>query len=207
MKKIVLFILLSSFSINAQNREKNDIELSGFIGLGMSNYYGDYVTSGNKLLSTLYFGLNSDFYINDRWSVKIGLEYQTFGSKITELGLVPNSSIPNDYQYMTKREEFNFLSVPIHPNVHFGKKRNWNINFGPTFNFLLDENVGIRSEQFGLGLGIGYKYEISNNFAIGVDHQEFIAITNNLSSSYYSSSFIGNYSGSFSIKLIVNIKQ
>lgn len=203
MKKTLLVALLASFAANAQVREKGEIEVSPFIGISSANYFGD-VGMMNEAVINPYFGANLDFYLNNRWSLKTGIEYQTMGSQGESYGF---------YGFESFEEKLNFISLPIHANYHFSKNRRWYLNFGPTINFLteatsngIDMKEGITPVQLGLGLGIGYKIYVNERFSIGIDHQEYIGFTNNLKSSYNSNDlFIGNYFGSFSVKAIFKI--
>src|SRR5690606_12817721 len=112
------------------------------------------------------------------------------------------STVPefNTYGAFSIRERLNFIAVPVHANYHFGSTRKWYLNFGPTINFLtsatsngIDIKHGINPVQMGLGLGIGYKFEINENFSIGIDHQEYISVGNNLKfNSNRSNPYIGN---------------
>ena len=203
MKKTLLFALLASFAVNAQVREKGEIEVSPFIGISSANYFGD-VGMMNEAVINPYFGANLDFYLNNRWSLKTGIEYQTMGSQGESYGF---------YGFESFEEKLNFISLPIHANYHFSKNRRWYLNFGPTINFLteatsngIDMKEGITPVQLGLGLGIGYKIYVNERFSIGIDHQEYIGFTNNLKSSYNNNNFfIGNIFGSFNVKAIFKI--
>ncbi len=203
MKKTLLVALLASFAANAQVREKGEIEVSPFIGISSANYFGD-VGMMNEAVINPYFGANLDFYLNNRWSLKTGIEYQTMGSQGESYGF---------YGFESFEEKLNFISLPIHANYHFSKNRRWYLNFGPTINFLteatsngIDMKEGITPVQLGLGLGIGYKIYVNERFSIGIDHQEYIGFTNNLKSSYNNNNFfIGNIFGSFNVKAIFKI--
>ncbi|UUV20471.1 PorT family protein [Paenimyroides aestuarii] len=201
MKKALIITLLASFATNAQIREKGEMEISPFIGISSANYYGD-VSIMNESVSNPYFGANIDLYLNNRWSLKTGLEYQSMGSQ------------GESYTFEYFEENLNFISVPIHANYHFSKNRKWYLNFGPTINFLTDAksntfNIkeGVTPVQMGLGLGIGYKIFINERFSIGIDHQEYIGFSNNLKSKYNNDLFIGNIFGSFSVKAVFKISS
>ncbi|HUH26238.1 MAG TPA: outer membrane beta-barrel protein [Flavobacterium sp.] len=172
MKKFSLITLLMSLSINAQVRKKGEIEVSPFIGYSTANYYGD-VGVLNEAVENPYFGINGDFYLNNRWSIRTGIEYQSMGSK----GLT--------FFYLLEyfEEELNFVSLPIHANYHFGKKRNIYLNFGPTLTYGIsyktdDGSVNINDirDRFYGGLGVGYKYPINETFSLAVDYQNFTRI-------------------------------
>lgn len=203
MKKTLFIALMASFAVNAQVREKGEVEVSPFIGVSTANYFGD-VGMMNEAVVNPYFGANLDLYFNNRWSLKTGVEYQTMGSQGESYGF---------YGFESFEEKINFVSVPIHANYHFSKNRRWYLNFGPTINFLteatsngMNMKEGITPVQLGLGIGIGYKIYVNERFSIGIDHQEYIGFTNNLKSKYNNNDlFIGNYFGSFSVKAIFKL--
>src|SRR5690606_34197176 len=138
MKKTLLVALLASFATNAQVRERNDIEVAPFIGINSSNYYGDvsYTSEGNKTLYTPVLGVTADFYMNNRWSLRTGLEYQTLGSSVYTHAFIDNPQDKNYYRYYYENEKLNFIVIPIHANIHIGRSRNWHINFGSTVSFM-----------------------------------------------------------------------
>ena len=214
MKKTFLFAVLASSAVNAQIRERNDIEIAPFIGINSSNYYGDVsLNNSNKALYTPVFGVTADFYINNRWSLRTGLEYQTLGSSVYTSELINNPQDNYYYRYFYESEKLNFVAIPIHANIHIGKSRNWHINFGPTVSFLTGANFGgekveidnLRKEHFGFGLGFGYRFNIHENFSLGIEHQEYISFTNNLNTFNSYGSFIGNIAGNFSVKAIFKL--
>jgi opacity protein-like surface antigen len=64
-------------------------------------------------------------------------------------------------------------------NWHFGRKRNWYLNFGPYAGFLLnaEETVGgvdvkeaFNTTDFGLALGIGVKIPVSDKLKISIEY-------------------------------------
>ena len=206
MKKITLIALFFSGILNAQIRDKNDIELSASLGLASSNYYGDISLQNNQALYSPTFGIRADFYSNNRWSFLLGLEYRTFGSKIID------SYFGYEYNYSrTSTEKLNFIQIPFNANWHFGSQRNWNLNFGPVVSYLqsayfdnrkIDTN-GIRDTQVGLGFGIGYKFKISEQISLGIEHQEYISFLSNIAQNQYTP-FIGNVGGSLEVRFIYN---
>ena len=168
MKKITLTIVaIFAFSIaNAQLREKGATELTPKIGYSSSNYYGNN-GSGNSTLSKVAFGVNADYFFNNRWSLRSGLDFQTMGS-----------------QFYGVEEKLNYLTIPVNANWHFGSTRKWNLNFGPSIGFLLsakDNDTDIKylanTTQIGLNIGIGYKIEISKQASILIDYQSITGLS------------------------------
>ncbi|MBE9577483.1 porin family protein [Flavobacterium proteolyticum] len=169
MKKILLSIVaILAFSFaNAQSREKGAIELIPQIGYSSANYYGEESLDSNTL-SGVSFGVGADYFFNDRWSLRSGLHYQTMGAKGS-----------GGYE-----EKLNYITLPANANWHFGSTRKWNLNFGPSFSFLMkaENNFGdIKDQantfQLGLAYGIGYKIEVNDKFSILIDLQGISGLT------------------------------
>ncbi|UUV20470.1 PorT family protein [Paenimyroides aestuarii] len=214
-KKLVACLLFTSLIANAQLKEKNDIEIAPCVGINSSNYYESvsYTGGSNKALFTPFFGITADFYVNNRWSLRTGLEYQTLGSSVYTSELINNPQDNYYYRYFYESEKLNFLVIPIHANIHIGKSRKWHINFGPTVSFLTGANFGgekveidhLRKEHLGFGVGFGYRFNIHENLSLGIEHQEYISFTNNLNTFNSNGSFIGNIAGNFSVKAIFKL--
>lgn len=171
MKKMIcLSLLLSSVFGFSQIRERGTIELSSFIGYATSNYYSNKEIS-NRSTSTADFGINVDYYFNNRWSLRSALLFQSMGS---EYGIAT----------FIIEEKLNYLTIPLNANWHFGSTRKWYLNFGPSFSFLTSaeaNNIDIKSSiepfQLGLSYGIGYKLEITEKFSFLIDLQAVIGLT------------------------------
>lgn len=216
MKKILYITLLFGCTVNAQLRNKNDIEFIPFIGVANSNYFGSEDVQNNKSLFALVFGINADFYMSNRWSVKMGIEHQTIGTRGFTASNAANPITPNISEQYYAKEKLNFVSFPVHLNLHLGKARNWNINLGPTLSFLTSGSLdgkkisldGFRNEQIGMGLGVGYRFKISESFNISADYQEHISFTSSIFRGFGSKkNFIGNVSGSLNVRAIFKLKS
>jgi len=165
---IFLTIFFTGFFGFSQNREKGTIELTPIVGYSSSNYYSSEDLS-NSGINSVDFGVNADYYFNDRWSLRSGLLYQTMGSEYS--GFDGN-------QIITFEDKIKYLTIPMNANWHFGRTRKWNLNFGPSLGFALSAETNgqdvkevIETIQFGLNYGIGYKIEISDKFSILLDYQ------------------------------------
>ncbi|GGD23783.1 porin family protein [Flavobacterium orientale] len=175
MKKFIyLSILLTGFFGFSQNREKGTIELTPIVGFSSANYYGDSALD-NSSISAVDFGVNGDYYFNDRWSLRSGLLYQTMGSKYS--GFDGN-------QIINLEEKLKYVTIPVNANWHFGSTRKWSLNFGPSIGFLTSADVNgqdikdlANATQVGFNYGIGYKIEISEKFSILVDFQGMTGLT------------------------------
>ena len=156
MKKLFLTIFLSLlFAGISKAQTKGDITLAPQLGVNITTYLSnDYSYSARVALSA---GVVGDYFFSDRWSLRTGLLFDAMGAK-------------DDYNYTDK---LNYLSLPLNANWHFGKKRNWYLNFGPSVSFLISAKSEVDSEEssdikdyispvdVGLGVGIGYIFTIN----------------------------------------------
>ncbi|WP_136480859.1 porin family protein [Cognatitamlana onchidii] len=172
MKKLFLIpIMVLAFSImNAQN-EKGDFTVAPQLGLNFSNYSSSE-SLNNKIRTAFNVGATVEYYLNNRWSFRSGLIYDSKGTKITISG--------QDFI-----DKLNYIAIPLHANWHFGSRRNWFLNFGPTIGFLVsakadtpEGNVDVKdmiesSFDVGLGVGIGYKFDIANDTQLYIQYQGY----------------------------------
>ncbi|MFL1012099.1 porin family protein [Flavisericum labens] len=178
MKILVLLTILSVFAItgvNAQN-DSGDFTLAPQLGLNLSNYYSNEDLS-NKTRTAFNVGVLGEYYFNDRWSLRTGLLYDSKGTKLTQGG--------NDYI-----DKLNYIALPVHVNWHFGSSRNWFLNFGPTLGVLASAKADTPDGEFdikdqldstfdiGLGVGIGYKFDVSNDTQFYIQYQGYNGFIN-----------------------------
>lgn len=179
MKKLILgLIVLTSIHSFSQLRAKGDTEIALKIGYSSANYYSTEELD-NSPISGLNFGIESDYFFNNRWSLHSGILFQKMGSNVT-----------NDY-----KEKLNYITIPINANWHFGSTRKWYLNFGPSIGFITSAkaefkqmntfdpveigfNTGandikdlVNAFQLGLNYGIGYKIFINDKFSLSIDYQ------------------------------------
>lgn len=160
---------------NAQS-DSGDFTLAPQVGLNLSNYTSSE-NLNNKIRTSFNAGVVAEYYFSDRWSLRSGLFYDSKGTKIDDSG--------QDYI-----EKLNYLAVPVHANWHFGSNRNWFLNFGPTLGFLLSAKADTpggeldlkdnleSSFDIGLGLGIGYKFNIADNTELFIQYQGYNGFVN-----------------------------
>lgn len=179
MRKLLALLILSVIGLtaNGQKREKGTIEVVPHIGYS-NFYYSNDDGDSSESLTSVNFGVDGDYYFNNRWSLRSGLLFQTMGTEIVAPSMI------------TGIEKLNYLNVPVNANWHFGSTRKWNLNFGLTPSFLLsakgdyngigevDLKDAANSFQLGLTFGIGYKIEVSDKFSILIDYQGFAGLTN-----------------------------
>jgi hypothetical protein len=155
-----LFIALG-FSAVAFAQTKGTTQFGINIGLNSSN-----VTAGNIPNSDLRNGLNAgislEHYFSESWSFKTRLLYDQKG---WDGGYLDTGSGRYETNY-----NLNYITVPLLANWHFGRKKNWYLDFGPYVSFLTsaketegkqDVKPYFTSTDAGLDLGIGVKFPVS----------------------------------------------
>lgn len=168
MKKLFALLLLAGAGFNAFSQEKGSFELGANVGYNLST-----ATSGTSTNSSYRSGINvtgfGDYFFSDRWSIKLKLAYDQKGWND---GFITNL---NNGQSFATNYQINYLTVPVLANWHFGKKRNWYLNFGPYAGILLDASEtefgtdlkpAFNSTDFGLDLGIGVKIPVASKVKI-----------------------------------------
>ena len=167
MKKLFTTLLLGASCLLAFSQEKGNFEFGFQAGLNTST-----VISGSMTNTDSRVGFNAgafgDYFFSDRWSIKAKLIYDQKGwdNGYINIGDVVNN--PTDFRY-------DYLTVPLMANWHFGKTRNWYLNFGPYAGFLLSAkdtafNMDLKdlskSIDAGLAFGIGVKIPVANKIKI-----------------------------------------
>lgn len=167
MKKIILAVSALLFAFGSQAQEKGSIEFGFNTGVNFSTITsGDYW--GNADTSTSFnVGASLDFYLSDRWSIKVKPTYDRKGWD-GDYVEVDGEVYPTDYNT-------DYITVPVMANWHFGSKRNWYLNFGPYAGFLIsakdtrfdtDVKDALNSTDIGLAVGIGVKIPVSDKIKI-----------------------------------------
>ena len=196
MKKHFILLALFATSVSfAQDREKGTIEIAPTVGISVAQYLGvnSYYNADPLYSSTV--GVNFDVYLSNVWSLRSGLHYQIMGGE--EYNYYYNST---NFTSSWTTQRLDYLTLPIHGNLHFGSKRNWNLNFGPTIGFLLraeyesnnyvmDNSEHFKRAQLGLGVGMGHNFKIKENMGIGLQLNQTIGLTNIDNNRFYVSNF------------------
>ncbi|WP_285009302.1 porin family protein [Pedobacter faecalis] len=167
MKKLFAMLLCGATYLTASSQEKGDFELGINSGLNLAT-----VTSGSNTNTEYRTGVNvtvsGDYFFSDRWSIKAKAAYDQKGWNNGYISFDNGEAVPTNYQ-------FDYLTVPVMANWHFGKTRNWYLNFGPYAGFLLSSKetaMGTdlkeisQSVDAGLALGIGVKIPVSSRVKI-----------------------------------------
>lgn len=166
---VTLFLLCSSFISLAQTKGKTELGIN--IGYNAARVQaGQYSNSATR--SGLNAGITGDYYFSDRWSIKVKLRYDQKGWARGFITNETGATITTNYQ-------LNYITVPLMANWHFGKKRNWYLNFGPYVGFLMsaketalhsDLKEAFRSTDAGFEIGIGVKIPLSEKARFVIEY-------------------------------------
>lgn len=173
MKKQILIAVFASLalSLTYAQSDKGDFTLEPRIGVNFSSYVSD---ADYNSRSSFAGGAIVEYYFSDRWSMRSGLLIDPLGAE-------------DDFDNIDK---LNYLTLPLNANWHFGKKRNWYLNFGFGVAFLLeaegdladgstvDFSDAIPGTDFGLMFGIGYKFDVSEKVQLVIDYQGYAGFIN-----------------------------
>jgi hypothetical protein len=167
MKKLFTILLLGTSCLTAFSQEKGDFEFGLHAGLNLAT-----VTSGAKTNTDYRVGLDAgvfgDYFFSSSWSIKAKLVYDQKGWNNGYISIEDGPDFATNYRY-------DYLTVPVMANWHFGNKRNWYINGGPYAGFLIsaketafDIDLKEISNTFdaGLAIGIGVKIPLANKIKL-----------------------------------------
>jgi opacity protein-like surface antigen len=116
-------------------------------------------------------GAYGDYFFSERWSLKLKLLYDQKGFA-DGFFFDSNGTFTTDFV-------LGYLTTPVMANWHFGKNRNWYLNFGPHAGFLLsaktmendiDVKEAFNSTDFGLALGLGVKFAVSDSSHLFIEY-------------------------------------
>jgi opacity protein-like surface antigen len=195
MKKLLLTTVLAlSFSTVSFSQKKGAVEFGFNVGYNASTISNSDVSADEA--SGFNFAGSLDYYFSERWSIKGKLIYDQKG---WDNGFMEDT---NGFDYVTDFN-INYLTVPVMANWHFGRKRNWFLEFGPYVGFLLnaedvrfgtDVTEAFNPTDFGLALGIGVKIPVSDKIKLFFEYEgqggfndvfkvnDFSSVTNSRSS-------------------------
>ncbi len=205
MKKLLLIPVLAClglFQANAQNN--GDIELGVGLGLSLSNVSTIDGQNNTSSLTSITAGVSGEYYFSDRWGIKSKLIYDNKGWA--------DGFIFDEFGERTTDFELTYLTIPVMANWHFGSKRSWYLNFGPYVGILInaeDSELGLdlkdsfKSTDFGFAFGIGYKFEVNDDFKLFIEYDGQSGLTDVFEQN--SGDAIRNGRSSFNIGALFNL--
>lgn len=170
MKRILFIIVVAvGWSVNAQDKGNFEFGLGG--GLNRSNIYTD---EGSADVNTSFnIHGSGEYYFSETWGIKAKVFYDRKG---WDNGFI--TDIDTGEEFITDFN-FDYLTIPVMANWHFGYTNNWYLNFGPYAGFLLsakdtrfdaDVTDSFNASDFGLAFGIGVKIPVSDYIKIYIDY-------------------------------------
>jgi len=189
MKKILitLSILFGAVAAGrAQTAGNFELGVNTGLNIGYVSMSGSGFTSNPVLGFNL--GVSGDYYFSDSWSIKAKAIYDQKG---WGNGYLDETINGNTTTYDGLNYKLNYVTVPVMANWHFGRTRNWYLNFGPYAGFLLNASVSsnpsqnggdvksyFNSTDFGLALGIGVKFPLSDKVKLFIEDDGQAGVTN-----------------------------
>jgi opacity protein-like surface antigen len=205
MKKIllVLFILSGIYSA-ASAQTANEFGIN--IGLNSSTIQFSGTSQNSDYLNGLNVGVSLEHYFSERWSFKVKGIYDQKGWANGFLILNDGTEIDGVNYHL------NYVTVPLMANWHFGRKRNWYLDFGPYAGFLAsasetsnsaDIKPLFNSTDVGIAFGIGVKIPVSNTAKLVLEYDGQGGLTNVFTQS---DGTYQNIRSSFNIGLVFPMK-
>ena len=167
MKKFLttLLILSGVYSVSFA-QTKGAVNFGANVGFNSSSVESSQSGQSSNYTGGFNVGGYLEYYFSDRWSIKGKVTYDQKGWGNGYL-IDNNGNEVDGINF-----HLNYLTIPIMANWHFGRTRNWYLNFGPYVGVLLNANESSNSgldvksafntTDVGLDLGIGVKIPITN---------------------------------------------
>lgn len=184
MKKtlITLFAVFGIYSLSFA-QTKNTTEIGLDVGYNAARITNSASNMNTDYTSGLNAGFSAEYFFSNRWGIKGKLIYDQKG---WGNGYIydNNSGVEIDGVNF----HVNYLTIPVMANWHFGRTRNWYLNFGPYVGVLLNAsestNSGydvkslINTTDFGLAAGIGVKFPVSDRLKLFIEADGQSGVTN-----------------------------
>jgi hypothetical protein len=196
---ITLALMLGFYGLASAQAQKGNVEFG--VNVGLNNSYvqdsnSDQHTDG---VGGFNVGVSADDYFSDRWSLKVKVIYDQKG---WGNGFVTDDS-GNEIDGVNIR--LNYITVPVMANWHFGRTRNWYLDFGPYVGFLTSANAAgydvkgaFSSTDGGVCLGLGVKIPIADRTKFFIEYEGQGGVANVFNNSSDGSNF-QNVRGSLNI--------
>ena len=173
MKKLLLLtFILTAFTINAQ-----DVTFGAKAGLNFASMTGDDA-DGLDGRTSFHLGVTAEIAVSDVFSIQPELLYS--GQGFTDSGVITEQGVDVNIDYTGR---VNYLNLPI--MVKYYASDSFSLEFGPQIGFLLsaeqeiegsaqgvsasetvDLKDALKSTDFALNLGAGYKLDSGLNFGL-----------------------------------------
>lgn len=164
---VIVFVCGKSFG-----QDRGNVEFGFGAGLSTSTVSDGDGNTNSSYRKTFNVAVSGDYYFSDRWSLKGKLVYDQKGWND---GYLDDENSGNSYM---ADYHLTYITVPVMANWHFGRTRNWYLNFGPYIGFLTqaktlpgetDIKPFFHNVDGGFAFGIGVKIPLSNQIRFFVE--------------------------------------
>jgi len=218
---LLAFICFYSATFAQRNREfyspmadKGSLEIGANIGLNFatvsspqSNYYN---YSQNTYSYTVGFNaaVSAEYYFSEKWSMKAKIIFD-------QKGWGGDYIQDQNGNYIPTTVRMNYITVPLLAAIHFGRTKNWFVNFGPYVGFLLNASESalntdlkpyLSSTDFGLAVGIGVKIPLTDKLKLLIEDDGQAGLLNILNSNPTNSGTATNTRTSLNVGVLFSIK-
>ncbi len=170
-KTILLLFFLAPCYFFAQDIDS--IEFGANLGLNISTISDVELQPNASTATSFNIGIRGEYYLSEKFGVKVKLNYDSKGwsDGTHRTATSPVVLTPSNFK-------LDYLTIPIMASFHLGSENNWYLDFGPYLGILLSadaEDVSggdVKDEfksDFGLGIALGYKFEITRNASLFVE--------------------------------------
>jgi len=180
-KALITLLVLSGIYSAARAQKANTAEFGVNVGLNQSTVQNSGTQENADYKTGVNLGVSGEYYFSDRWGIKGKLIYDQKGWGNGFLVLNDGTEIDGvDYH-------LNYITIPIMANWHFGRARNWYLDFGPSFGFLASASETSHSAdikplfndtEVGIAFGIGVKIPVSDKARIFFEYEGQGGLTN-----------------------------
>ncbi|HEX3385331.1 MAG TPA: porin family protein [Mucilaginibacter sp.] len=185
-KSLVLLAGLMGIYTISKAQTTNSTEFGVNIGLNQSTVQYSGTGENADYRAGVNLGVSGEYYFSNRWGIKAKVIYDEKGWGNGYLVLNDGTEIDGiDYH-------LNYITVPIMANWHFGRMRNWYLDFGPYLGFLAsssetshsaDVSPLFNSTDVGIAFGLGVKIPVSKQAQLFFEYDGQGGLTNVFSQS------------------------
>lgn len=179
MKKLILIfslILFTGTSIKAQE----SVMFGAKGGINLANMTSDSFSDNNSMTG-IHLGLLAEIPLSNRFSIQPEILYSTQG---TSADVIMLGSGPKNVEY-----KLDYIQLPVLAKIYFTESIS--IETGPSFNFLVNEEIDGEKTDYGsnfeFGGAIGVSYKFIGGFFI--DGRYIIGFTDALNKENYTDSY------------------
>jgi hypothetical protein len=181
MRRLFIIAVIICFYSVASAQTAGKFELGAGIGLNASYIQDSYTGANSDAVYGFNLGITGDYYFSDRWSLRAKLLYD-------EKGWGNGYLVATDGTQVTGLDfHMNYLTIPVMASWHFGRMRNFYVDFGPYIGMLLsanetNDNTDVKPDftntDFGFDFGLGAKFPISKNVKFFIEGEVQAGVLN-----------------------------